>query len=100
MLIVLFNRFVQSVYFLYIRWVSGRACFKENSSLHISIAKAGLQFLNDIFTKKKSYLSSQISEWPFLSLHKQPLSLHILIHHCEFCASLHVKTSPGVRCAN
>jgi len=23
-------------------------------------------------------------------------SLHILVHHCTFCASLHVKTSPGV----
>jgi|SRR6218665_4125202 len=23
-------------------------------------------------------------------------SLHILVHHCTFCASLHVKTSPGL----
>jgi len=25
-------------------------------------------------------------------------SLHISIHHCKFCASLHVKTSPGTIC--
>src|SRR6218665_1213546 len=25
-------------------------------------------------------------------------SLHIFVHHCTFCASLHVKTSPVCRC--
>ncbi len=24
-------------------------------------------------------------------------SLHIFVHHCTFCASLHVRTSPGLR---
>jgi len=33
---------------------NSRACFKENSSLHISMAKAGLQFLNDLFYQKIS----------------------------------------------
>src|SRR6218665_3002567 len=25
-------------------------------------------------------------------------SLHIFVHHCTFCASLHTKTSPGTSC--
>src|SRR6218665_3497029 len=25
-------------------------------------------------------------------------SLHIFVHHCTFCASLHTKTSPGIAC--
>src|SRR6218665_2919965 len=31
---------------------STRACFKENSSLHISIPKAGTSLLNDLFYQK------------------------------------------------
>src|SRR6218665_3969947 len=36
----------------------------------------------------------------FFSLHHctdRFSSLHIFVHHCTFCASLHVKTSPAVR---
>src|SRR6218665_243483 len=29
------------------------------------------------------------------SLHKILSSLHIFVHHCTFCASLHTRTSPG-----
>ena len=46
---------------------------------------------------KKNYLSSQISEWPFLHNHyctDSLSSLHISSHHCTFCA-LHFKTNPG-----
>src|SRR6218665_445696 len=50
--------------------------------------------MKDLLLHKNFYLSSQISERPFLLLHKQPLSLHISSHHCTFCASLHAKTSP------
>jgi len=60
-----------------------RACFKENSSLHISIAKAGLQILDDRFTQK-FYLSCQISERPFCHCTNSISPLHISIHHYTF----------------
>src|SRR6218665_1200290 len=31
---------------------------------------------------------------PLISLFLRNSSLHIFVHHCTFCASLHVKTSP------
>jgi len=65
--------------------LTGRACFKEKSSLHISIAKAGLQFLNDLFYQQISIYTAKFPNNHFLSLHKQPFitahfdsSLHIL----------------------
>ena len=72
-----------------------RACFNENSSLHISIAKAGLQFLNDLFYQKISVHPAKFLNDPFCHCTNSLSSLHILIHHCTFCAQLHVKTSPG-----
>ena len=42
----------------YMHMVELRACFKENSSLHISSAK----FINDHFYPKNFNLSSRISE--------------------------------------
>jgi len=35
-----------------------------------------------------------ITKPPFIIAHFRS-SLHIFVHHCTFCASLHVKTSPG-----
>ena len=55
---------------LHREWV--RACFKKNSSLHISIAKTGLQFLNDHFYQK-------ILIYPA----KFPKDL-FAFHHCTF----------------
>src|SRR6218665_2023320 len=44
-------------------------------------------------------LSQQWSSFTLLfhnsSLQKSLSSLHIFVHHCTFCASLHVKTSPA-----
>src|SRR6218665_3770125 len=61
-----------------------RACFKENSSLHISIPKAGLSLLNDLFYQKILFIQQDF-RMTYLSLHKQPFisahfdsSLHIL----------------------
>jgi len=92
--------------------IEGRACFKENSSLHISSAK----FPNELFSQKNSIypakfpndLFSVIYTYEcqlFISATGQTIitaptalsSLHISCHHCTFCASLHVKTSPDRR---
>src|SRR6218665_468041 len=78
--------------------IQSRACFKENSSRNISIAKAGLQFLNDLFLPKKFlFIQPNFRMTFFCHCTNSLSSLHILIHHYTFCASLHVKTSPGVR---
>jgi len=69
-----------------------RACFKENSSLHISSAKPG--FYHNFF--KYSILTSQISQWPCLLLHKKPFitaQFHSIItahfvHHCTLKQTL------------
>jgi len=50
----------------------GRACFKENLSLHISIAKAGLQFLKGPFYQKQ-FLFIQPNFTP-----------QTAFHHCTF----------------
>ena len=74
-----------------------RACFKENSwlhNVHILIAKAGLQFLNDLFCQKISIYPAKFPNDLFCHCTNSLSSLHISIHHCTFCASLHVKTSP------
>ena len=90
--------------------------------MHISIAKAGLQFLNDLFYQKIPIYPAKFPNDLFLSVHKQPFinahldsllhisihrctfrfitahfdsSLHISIHHCTFCAPLNAKTSPA-----
>ena len=74
-----------------------RSCFKENSSLHISIVKsAGLQFLNDLFYQNISIYPAKFSNDLFCHCTNSLSSLHILIHHCTFCALLHVKISPVV----
>ena len=55
----------------------GRACFKENSSLHISIAKAGLHFLNDHFYQKMSI-------YPAKFLNDFFVTAQTAFHHCTF----------------
>src|SRR6218665_3994398 len=58
----------------YLGWVVTRACFKENSSLHISIAKAELQFpiFERPFLQEISIDPAKFPKDLFLSLHKQP----------------------------
>src|SRR6218665_2163178 len=77
-----------------------RAWFEENSSLLISIAKAELQFLNDLFYQQISIYPAKFPNNlichctnSLSSFHK----VHISIHHCIFYASLHVKTNPDLR---
>src|SRR6218665_3914520 len=96
----------------------GRACFKKNSSLHISSVKAAVfyekisvypgKFPNDLFQSFASnFLYNYIGLQLLISATGQTIitakstnslsSLHISIHHSiiKFCASLHVKTSPA-----
>src|SRR6218665_2629921 len=61
----------------------------------MSIAKAGLQFLKDLFIKKFLFIQPNFQMTFFCHCTNSLSSLHISIHHCTFCASLHVKTSPG-----
>ena len=56
---------------------NNRACFKENSSLHISIAKAGLQFLNDLFYQKMSIYPAKFPNDFFATA-------QTAFHHCTF----------------
>src|SRR6218665_3215825 len=44
-------------------------------------------------------LSSSLHKQPFITAHFRS-SLHIFVHHCIFCASLHTKTSPGNNLVN
>jgi len=57
--------------------VAPRACFKENSSLHISIETAGLQFLNDFFTKKFIFNQPNFRMTLFVTA-------QTAFHHCTF----------------
>src|SRR6218665_255204 len=41
-------------------------------------------------------LNSSLHKQPFITAHFRS-SLHIFVHHCTFCASLHTKTSPALR---
>src|SRR6218665_2346296 len=70
-----------------------RARFKENSSLHISSAKAG------VYAKMSIYPAKFPNDRFLLDLYctNSLSSLPISSHHCTFCASLHVKTSPAHR---
>src|SRR6218665_3999894 len=52
-----------------------RACFKENSSLHISIAKAGLQFLNHIFYQEISISPAKFPNDLFIFVTAQTASV-------------------------
>src|SRR6218665_2068115 len=97
-----------------------KACFKKNSSLHIS-TEINISLMtfhtqkplkNYISSVKKSFdpfldvyhktlfpipvTKSSVSSFYFFIIHhcKHSFSLmHIFVHHCTFCASLHVKTS-------
>src|SRR6218665_676532 len=74
-----------------------RACFKEKSSLHIS--SANLQFTFSVFTPLFLLLHVYLSVFHLFIIHhyKNRLSsLRIFLHHCTFCASLLVKTGPGL----
>jgi len=58
-----------------------RACFKENSSLHILRAKDGVhaKFLNELPSFTQNFLlSSQISQWPSF------ITAQTAFHHCTF----------------
>src|SRR6218665_3248049 len=57
--------------------IQSRACFKENSSRNISIAKAGLQFLNDLFYQKISIYPAKFSNDFFVTA-------QTAFHHCIF----------------
>src|SRR6218665_1396481 len=70
-----------------------RACFKENSSLHISMVKAGLQFMNDLLDQNIFIYPAKFPNDLFCHCTNSLSSLHISIHHCICCASLHAKTS-------
>ena len=71
-----------------------RASLKENSSLHIFIAKAGLQLLTDLFSHKISTYPAKIPNVLFCHCTNSLSSRHTSNHYYTFCASLHVKTSP------
>jgi len=78
-----------------------RACFKKNLSLHILNEK----FLNLLVFSENKFLiypskflmTFFFASYFFLVHHcTNSLSLlHICVHHCTFCASLHVKISPA-----
>jgi len=71
-----------SVYFI-------RACFKKNSSLHIPSIIFKVPYFNSFWLL---FLISSVN----LSLETvfHHYTVHMFVHHCTFCASLHVKTSP------
>ena len=69
---------------------TSRACFKGNSSLHISSGNFRMTF----FGKKILLGRPKIQNNLFRPCTNSLSSLHILSNHCTFCASLHVKTSP------
>jgi|SRR6218665_361503 len=54
-----------------------RARFKEKSSLHISIAKARLQFMNDLFYKKILFIQPNLRMTLFVAA-------QTAFHHCTF----------------
>ena len=56
--------------------------------------KLDSNFQTTIFTKKISIYPAKFPNDLFCHCPNSLLSLHISIHHCTFCASLHVKTSP------
>src|SRR6218665_902643 len=69
-----------------------QSMFQENSSLHISCTKS----LNDPFYPQKFLFVHPNFRMTFFYYCTNSLSsLHISNYHCTFCASLHVKTSPG-----
>src|SRR6218665_25266 len=68
-----------------------KVCFKENSSLHSAQHDLFLVVLHLSFY-------SYIPVFRFFIIYhykKRFSSLHIYVHHCTFCASLHVKISPA-----
>jgi len=69
-------------------------CFNESSSLHIYIAKPGLQFLNEPSCHKNCIYPAKFPNDIFCHCTNSLSSLHISINNCTFCESLHVKTSP------
>src|SRR6218665_2238469 len=71
---------------------NNRACFKENSSLHISIAKAGLQFLNDLFYQKSPIYPAKFPNYLYCHCTNNLSSLHISIHHCTLKQVLYYVT--------
>src|SRR6218665_1675077 len=81
-------------------------CTNSLSSLHISIHPCTFRFIPAHFDSSL-HISMHACTFRFISAHFDS-SLHISIHactfriipahfdsHCTFCASLHVKTSPG-----
>jgi len=51
------------------------------------------------FTPLFLLLYTSISHFFTIHQYKNRVSsLHIFVHHCTFCASLHIKTSPALNC--
>ena len=101
----------------------GRACFKKNSPLHVSSKIYPSWLLYPRTREICSYRPSKILMTFLIVQHITPVlhtitkssvtsllflqnslihhcksslsSLHIFVHHCTFCASMHVKTSPA-----
>src|SRR6218665_1091731 len=71
-----------------------RACLKENSSLHISMVKAGLQFMKNLFTK--TFLFTQPNFRMTFFVTAQTAFLHCtfrfitarFVHHCTLKQAL------------
>jgi len=63
-------------------------CFTENSSLHIYIEKAGLQFLNEPSCPKNSIYPAKFPNDLFCHFTNSLSSLHISIHHCTLKQAL------------
>ena len=88
------------------RWDIGllraRACFKENSSLHILIVKAGLQLLNDFISTKISTYPAKSPYELFCHCTNSLSSLHIRVitahfgHHCTLKQALLRALSPRI----
>src|SRR6218665_506051 len=75
-----------------------RACFKENSSLHISIAKAGLQFLNYLFNEKILFIQPNFrmtffvtAQTAFHNCTFRFITAHF-VHHCTLKQALPLLT--------
>jgi len=58
-------------------WDNLRVGVKENSSLHISIGKAGLQFLNNLLTQKFLFIQPNFRMTFFVTA-------QTAFHHCTF----------------
>ena len=73
-----------------------RACFKEIHHCTFRSQKLDSKFWTTLFTKKFLFILPNFQMTICCHCTNSLSSLHISIHHCTFCASLHVKTSPAL----